>query len=106
MYGDQNLDGTNGTPFLFKNRNFDYVTNGIPSGENPTTGFSGTLPNSFYLTAAPAFFGAGVNCSYPYPWVTPTGGSPIQSPSGSGCAVSSALPAKARFEAGTPFVQP
>jgi hypothetical protein len=104
-FGDQNLDGTNGTPFLFKNRNFDYVTNGIPSGENPTAGFTTAPPSSFYLTSAPSYF-AGTNCTYPWPWVTPTAGSPIQSPSGVGCTAVDALPAKARFAAGTPFVQP
>jgi hypothetical protein len=104
-FGDQNLDGTNGTPFFFRNRNFDYVTNGIPSGENPAAGFAALLPSSFYLTSAPSYF-TGANCNYPWPWVTPTAGSPIQSPSGSGCTAADALPAKARFAAGTPFVQP
>lgn len=44
-----------------------------------------TIPNSLYLTSAPAFFG-----SNPWPWVNPATGS------------TSTLPAKARFDAGTP----
>ena len=44
-----------------------------------------TLPDSLYLTQKPAFFG-----SNPWPWVDPTTGTVYT------------LPAKARFEAGTP----
>jgi hypothetical protein len=44
------------------------------------------IPNSMYLTAKPAFFG-----HYPWPWVNPTTGATYT------------LPAKARYDAGTPF---
>lgn len=49
------------------------------------TGTQGTLPDSLYLTSKPAFFG-----SNPWPWVDPTTGATYT------------LPAKARYDAGTP----
>jgi hypothetical protein len=101
-FGDQNLDGTNGPPFLFKNMNFDYVTNAIPTTENPTSGYSQTLPNSMYLTSAPAYFGPGASCTYSWPWVKSTSTPPILTNSCGGAG----LPALARWQAGTPFVQP
>ena len=52
-----------------------------------------TLPNSFYLTQKPAFFDAGRG--YTWPWVDPIGSPQLYE-----------LPAKARFDAGTPFIQP
>jgi len=48
------------------------------------------IPNSLYLSAKPAFFGG-----YAWPWVDPTGVVKL-----------STLPAKARFDAGTPFAPP
>ncbi len=54
-----------------------------------------------YLSA-PTFFSAGASCTYSWPWVTPTGSTQIQSNSCGGPG----LPAKARYDAGTPFVQP
>ena len=92
---DPYLDGVSGT-YELVNGNYDYVTGGV-------TWISGaqTLPNSLYLTAAPSFFSAGT-CTYPWPWVTPTSGTQLQPNSCSG----SGLPAKARWDAGTPFVQP
>jgi hypothetical protein len=48
-----------------------------------------TLPDSLYLTGKPAFFGAN-----PWPWVDPTTGTVYT------------LPAKARYDAGTPNVVP
>jgi hypothetical protein len=54
---------------------------------------SHTLPNSLYLTQKPAFFNAGRG--YTWPWVNPTGSPQLYT-----------LPAKARYEAGTPFAQP
>ena len=79
--------------------NYDYKSNSIQWASNDTTH---VLPNSFYLTAAPAFFSSG--SGYPWPWVVPE--SPTtQLPKG--CSGSCAgLPAKARWDAGTPFVQP
>ncbi len=84
--------------YIFRHGNYDYVNASIVDW---AAGYSQALPSSFYLTAKPAFFSAGV-CTYPWPWVTPNGSSPIQQNSCGG----SGLPAKARFEAGTPFAQP
>jgi hypothetical protein len=70
--------------------NFDYVTNTVmwdPAIANHT------LPNSLYLTQRPAFFGAGRG--YTWPWVDPLGATKLY-----------ALPAKVRYDAGTPFRQP
>lgn len=64
--------------------NFDYLTNSVvwdPSNSDHT------LPPSFYLKAKPAFFG-----SLTWPWVDPTSATPVLT-----------LPAKARYDAGTPF---
>jgi len=85
--------------YLFRHGNYDYVTAGIVW--DPGTP-DHSLPPSFYLTSAPSFFSAGASCTYPWPWVTPTGSSQLQPNSCSG----SGLPAKARWDAGTPFVQP
>ena len=85
--------------------NYDYLKNAITWDPNNS---DHTLPNSFYLTGQPAYFGAsGAHCAYSWPWVTPENSSiQLQMPSGSGCAADSGLPAKARYDAGTPFVQP
>ena len=100
---DPYVDGATAS-YIFRHGDYDYVNGSIADW---TSGYSHTLPNSFYLSSQPSFFGAsGTHCTYPWPWVTPTGSSPIQSPSGSGCASTDALPAKARYDAGTPFVQP
>jgi hypothetical protein len=81
--------------------NFDYLNNAVTWDPNYS---DQNLPNSFFLTSKPAFFNAG--SGYPWPWVTPTGSSPIQ-PGPSGCGgTCSGLPAKARYDAGTPFTQP
>lgn len=94
---DNNLNGTTGT-YLFRHGNYDYLNNAIVDYQ---TGYSHTLSSSLYLTSAPASF-TGASCTYPWPWVTADAGSPIQSNSCSG----SGLPALARWNAGTPFVQP
>jgi hypothetical protein len=66
---------------VLREGNFDYLTNTVRWDTQPQA-----LPDSLYLTAKPAFFGAS-----PWPWVDATG------------AVKTAtLPAKARFDAGTP----
>jgi hypothetical protein len=70
--------------------NFDYLTNGVVW--DPSSG-DHALPPSLYLTQAPAFFKKGKG--YTWPWVDPVGPTKLFT-----------LPAKARFDAGTPFVQP
>lgn len=96
---DANLVSTATPQYLFKHGNYDYVTASI---NDWTSGYSHTLPNSLYLTGRPSFFGNGISCTYPWPWVTPTNSPQIQTNSCGG----SGLPAKARWNAGTPFVQP
>ena len=86
-------------PYIFRHGDYDYVDASIADW---TTGYSHTLPNSFYLASAPAFFGSGASCTYSWPWVTPTGSTQVQTNSCGG----SGLPAKARHDAGTPFTQP
>jgi hypothetical protein len=99
---DSNLYYGNANSWLFRDGNYDFYNaavvwaNGIHS-----------LPNSLYLTSAPSFFSTVASCSYPWPWVTPTGPNPLQTASGSGsCLAYSGLPAKARWDAGTPLKQP
>jgi hypothetical protein len=58
--------------------NFDYVTNTVHWDRTAQT-----IPNSFYLSAKPVFFG-----SLTWPWVDPTGTTKLYT-----------LPAKARFDA-------
>jgi hypothetical protein len=103
--GDSNLLASASPAYIFRHGDYDYVTPGIADW---ATGYSHTLPNSFYLSAEPSYFSTvgTTGCIYPWPWVTPTGSSQIQSPTGTGCTADSGLPAKARFDAGTPFVQP
>ena len=95
---DPYLDGATAS-YIFRHGNYDYVNAKIVDW---TSGYSQTLPNSFYLSSKPSFFSAGASCTYPWPWVTPTGTNPIQANSCGG----SGLPAKARYDAGTPFMQP
>ncbi len=95
---DPYLNGATAS-YIFRHGDYDYVNASIADW---TTGYSHTLPNSFYLSSKPSFFSAGASCAYPWPWVTPTGSSPIQINSCGG----DGLPAKARWDAGTPFVQP
>jgi hypothetical protein len=70
--------------------NYDYVTNSVVWDATDT---AHTLPNSLYLTQKPVFFNAG--SGYAWPWVNPTGAPQLYT-----------LPAKARYDAGTPFTQP
>ncbi len=68
---------------LYRHGNYDYVTNTViwdPSNSNHT------LPNSLYLPGTPIFFGTNT-----FPWVNPVGTTKIY-----------ILPAKARWDAGTP----
>src|ERR1035438_9136252 len=66
---------------LYVEANWDNVTNGIVWAKGPKT-----IPNSLYLTSAPAFFNG-----YVWPWVDPTTGKTY------------VLPAKARYDSGHPF---
>ena len=70
--------------------NFDYVTDTVKWSSTST---NHTLPNSLYLTRKPAFFDAG--SGYTWPWVDSLGANKLYK-----------LPAKARYDAGTPFTQP
>jgi FG-GAP-like repeat len=91
---DPYMNGVSGS-YVFRHGNYDYVTN---SAQWDSSTPDHTLPNSFYLSSAPSFFG-GTSCTYPWPWVTPTGSTQIQTNSCGG----SGLPAKARWDAGTPL---
>jgi hypothetical protein len=68
---------------VLRHGNVDYLTNTV--NWDPTI-TNHTLPNSLYLTQKPAFFG-----NNPWPWVDPTAGAYT-------------LPAKARYDAGTPLL--
>jgi len=99
---DANLACTNPSPYKLLDGNFDYVNNAVVWKNG-----SHALPNSLYLKYAPPYFSAGAACTYPWPWVTPTGGSQLLTASGSGpCTSYSGLPAKARWDAGTLLSQP
>jgi hypothetical protein len=67
--------------------NYDYLTSGVH-----WAGTSHDITESLYLTRKPAYFSGG---SYRWPWVEPLGSRQLY-----------ALPAKARYDAGTPFTQP
>jgi hypothetical protein len=95
---DPYLNGVSGS-YLFRSGNYDYVNGSIVDW---ASGYSQALPNSLYLTSVPSFFSAGASCTYAWPWVTPSGSTQIQNNSCGG----SGLPALARWNAGTPFVQP
>jgi len=77
---------------LLRMGNFDWATQtqkwpglgGIGTPDNPPSPLP-SIPDSLYLGSKPAFFG-----SNPWPWVVPATGT------------TSTLPAKARFDAGTP----
>lgn len=84
--------------FILIDGNYDYVNAAVTWASSDTQHL---LPNSLYIPTKPAFFSAG-SCTYPWPWVTPTGTSQLQKNSCGG----SGLPALARWNAGTPFVQP
>lgn len=69
--------------------NFDYLTNSVKWAASDT---AHVLPNSLYLSSKPAFFTGGAST---WPWVNPTGSPQVFT-----------NPAKARYDAGTPFTQP
>jgi hypothetical protein len=70
--------------------NFDYLTNTVKW--DPAIA-DHALPDSLYLSGKPAFFNAGRG--YTWPWVDAAGPTKLY-----------VLPAKARYDAGTPFTQP
>jgi hypothetical protein len=79
--------------------NYDYLQNTVTWDPNIS---DHTLPKSLYLNSTPAFFTTGSD--YTWPWVNPTGTPQVYQ----NCAGGSSycLPAKARYDAGTPFTQP
>jgi len=89
------------TSTTIRDGNYDYLTNqvhwhglgGSGQGNGLTPPAASTLPNSLYLSSTPPFFNAG--SGYTWPWIDPTGATKVYT-----------LPAKARYDAGTPFVQP
>ena len=89
---DPKADFTFSTPpgTTIAHGNYDYLNNTVSWDPNNS---DHALPNSLYLVQKPAFFGAGKG--YAWPWVDPTGSPPLYT-----------LPAKARYDAGTPFTQP
>ena len=74
------------TSTVLRDGNYDFLTNSVHWHTTPA-GYS--LPDSLYLHAKPAFFG-----SHAFPWVDGTTGAVLT------------LPAKARYDAGTPNVVP
>jgi hypothetical protein len=66
---------------VLREGNYDYVTNSVK-----WSGAAKTLPNSLYLSSKPAFFGSST-----WPWVNATGNPQLYT-----------LPAKQRYDAGTP----
>ena len=94
---DPNLNGTNTPRWIWIDGNYDYLNDAVT-----WAGSAHSLPNSLYLLSAPPSFGPGVSCTYTWPQVTPTSSPQIQPNSCGGAG----LPAQARWNAGTPFVQP
>jgi len=87
---NRNRTDANVATTTIRDGNFDYLTNTVVWASTAT---AHTLPDSVYLKQAPSFFNAGT--SYIWPWVNPTGSPQLY-----------ILPAKARYDAGTPFTQP
>lgn len=83
---DPYMNGTRGS-YVFRHGNYDYVNGAVVWDPNTP---DQNLPSSFYLSAAPSFFSG-----YTWPWINPTGPSQVAT-----------LPAKARWDNRTPFVQP
>jgi hypothetical protein len=84
---DYTLNDTQVGATMLRDGNFDYKSNTVQwNGIGESGGTADTLPDSLYLRAKPAFFG-----SSPWPWVDPVG-----------LTKTATLPAKARYDAGTP----
>ena len=72
---------------VIRDGNYDFLTNVVHWHDTPA-GYA--LPSSLYLPGKPAFFGTAT-----WPWVDATGPTKLLT-----------LPAKARYDAGTPFAPP
>lgn len=98
--GTNTCTGSNppGCTYFFRHNNYDTVTASIADNQS---GYSTAIPNSMYLPSAPSFFTGG-SCTYTWPWVTSQASPFVLSNS---CG-HSGLPAKARFDNGTPFLMP
>ena len=89
-------DGGKTMATVLRDGNYDYVTGqthwhgigGTGAGNGLTPPANATLPASMYLTAKPAFFGSNA-----WPWVD---GSSATNP------LPGSLPARQRYDAGTP----
>jgi hypothetical protein len=90
MLGWEKVTDAQVSATALRHGNFDYVTNTVKWDQTIN---NHTLPKSLYLTQKPAFFDAG--SGYTWPWVDPVGATKLY-----------VLPAKARYDAGTPFMQP
>jgi hypothetical protein len=82
---------------ILRQGNWDWVTktqiwyaNPIGATGTVSNGTPHAMPNSLYLTSAPAFFASSSYNATTWPWVDPSTGTTY------------VLPAKARFDAGTP----
>jgi len=82
-------DDSNVAKTAIRDGNFDFLNNRVVWATNDTVH---TLPDSLYLTQKPAFFTA--RTGYTWPWVNPSGSPHLYM-----------LPAKARYDTGTPFTQ-
>lgn len=100
---DSNLTAAVSPNWIFRSQNWDYFRSALDS----TSGYTAPLPNSFFTSSAPSFFGTGTTgCTYTWPWVNSQGTTKTANAAGTGCTSFSGLPAKARWDAGTPFIQP
>jgi len=90
MLGWEKATDTRVSASTLRHGNFDYLNNTVKWDPNIA---NHTLPNSLYLSRKPAFFDAGTG--HTWPWVDPVGTTKLY-----------VLPAKARYDAGTPFTQP
>jgi hypothetical protein len=84
--GADNWDNGQAAALFHRHMDFDYKSNA--QYDNPANAVK-TLPDSLYLTTKPDFFGWN-----PWPWVVPSGSTHVDRVK--------TLPAKARFDAGTP----
>lgn len=79
------INVSSGSRAILRDGNWDWLTKSVHWHNSAAA----PLPNSFYMSGKPAFFGTNT-----WPWVDPTNGNTYT------------LPAKARYDAGTPNVVP